>query len=97
MKTEDNFRVGDHVKVINYGSPIWVNKKQHSDIPDLPIIFEDENMVWLDINVKIVGKTGVISQVSENKGIKKYSLLGIEEKTSWYDASQLKLINPPNS
>ena len=85
--------VGDKVKIVKYGSAIWVKKDTQPKM-ELPIISEDEDKIWYDLHPEILGSIGVIDKVNEIQGIVRYSIKGIG---SWYNGSQMEMINPnPN-
>lgn len=88
------FKVGDKVEIIKYGSIHWQNMEvDPRPIPKKFKILENrlkiKPFVWFDILPEIVGKQGVISKVSETGG---YAIDGIPLKYAWYDKEQLKLI-----
>ncbi len=89
---ENKFVIGDKVRVVNYGHPIWMNKNLDMEI-NLPIISEDDKVVWYDMNNGVVGKVGIIEKVKKIQGILGYSLNGIPEKTAWYTENQLEMVN----
>ena len=113
----NKFKVGDAVKIINYGHKTWyssqttynnfqkleqVSKKKfeqfllwgESTIEE-PIYEEDDNLgaVIVDNSAFLVGKEGIISEVTNTQGLWKYSIKGIPEKAAWYNEDQLQLIN----
>jgi hypothetical protein len=85
---KSKFTIGDKVKVVKYGHPIWFNKQFKQEI-EFPILFEDDNSIWCDINSEIVGKIGIVDGVSNNR----YSLFGIPEMAAWYNEEQLEMVN----
>jgi len=88
------FKIGQKVRVIKYGHPIWHNKTTQSLKEGLsfPVIKEDDEMIWYDINSELVGKTGVIDGESKTQGVFHYSIKGIPGKHAWYDENQLEKI-----
>ena len=90
---EPIFGVGDMVRVINYGHPIWVSKKESEAFECFPLISRGENGDWRDINPKIVGESGIIEKCESVQGIYKYAISGIPGKHAWYDEKQLKMAN----
>lgn len=84
------FKIGDKVKIANYGHAIWENKNQpFGEGHNFPTISEDENIRWIDIKPELVGKEGVVSKVGITQGIPEYSIEGIG---SWYSEKQLELV-----
>lgn len=88
---KSKFVIGDKVKVVSYGHPIWVNKNSGMEM-NFPIISEDDKVVWYDINGGVVGKIGIVEKVKETQGILGYSLSGIPEKSAWYNEDQLEAV-----
>ena len=88
-KVKNKFEIGDKVKVVNYGHLMWTNKKSGTKV-NWPIINEDENTIWNDMQSEIVGKYGVVKDVIETQGIVQYSLNGIPQKSAWYNEEQLE-------
>ena len=86
------FSVGDKVRVILYGSLYWQLNKPNSDLSGLTIISENEDIVWIDMSPCLVGKEGVIEEVTLTQEAYSYALNGIKEKHSWYNENQLELI-----
>jgi len=70
------FKPGDKVKIINYGSVIWMN--------------EDGKFVFYDMTPELVRQTAIVNKVDLNQGKYKYSLIG-PNKTAWYNENQLEL------
>ena len=89
---KNKFEIGDKVKVVNYGHRMWSYKGTETKV-NWPIISEDENIIWNDMQSEIVGKYGVVDKVTETQGITKYSLDGIPQKSAWYNEEQLELEN----
>ncbi len=102
------YKEGDKVEIVEYGSAMWFNK--HSGSPSLadimadgkPILSENANVIWYDMNPELVGKTGTIDKVWEtvvdDEIRAKYSIKPdwtakeAITKTSWYAHLQLKLV-----
>lgn len=84
-------KVGDVVKIINYGHIIWEHKESPYKLP-FPVIHESEMTYTKDSNAGIVGKTGTIREVTTSQGRPQYAIDGIPEKSAWYNQDQLELI-----
>ena len=83
------FKVGDTVQVINYGSSIWISK----ELPvSFPLLKRGNKVNWYDIQPQLVGKRGVVRNVSVIQGVPRYSINSIPGKTAWYTEGQLKQI-----
>lgn len=84
------FKVGDKVRVINYGSLIW----QWGDTSEVEhlIYKKEEDITWLDLDKSLIGQIGIISKADITQGIDKYSIEGIQGKIAWYDNGQLELL-----
>lgn len=78
------FKVGDKVEIVKYGHLIWESKQ--SEYPmNFPMIFEDDNVRWLDIRPDLVGKAGIVNDELDGQ----YSVYDIG---AWFSEEQLKLI-----
>ena len=80
---QTKFLLGDQVKVVNYGH--WR-------------IDYDENKGWskVDTSKGIIGKVGIISEVSLIQDIAYYAIEGISGKHAWYQDNQLELVYRPS-
>jgi hypothetical protein len=74
------YKVGDQVRVVNYGSWIWEWRAQR--------------MEWVDISPELVGQTGVVVDAHKTQEIDQYKLKG-PNKVAWYHNDQLELIYRP--
>jgi len=95
METEPNYKIGDKVRIVNYGHLMWTIQNQPNEssfIETLPVSVIYGDLVWFDVNHGIVGKEGVVSDVSITQGVPQYSIKGIPEKNSWYSEGQMELI-----
>lgn len=89
---DKELKIGDKVKVINYGHLIWYNTENimWKQMENKPKIYSQiGNIAYQDINPYIVGKEGVISEISSHIP-RMYSVDGIEEKAAWYNEDQLE-------
>lgn len=98
------FKIGDKVRVINYGHKMWMHKDviNHPQWhKDTPILKEEENILWCDVEPSLVGKIGEIREVVQVKRISadgneesvgQYSINGIPQKVAWYQEDQLELV-----
>lgn len=87
-KHTPKFKIGDRVKVVNYGHAVW----SCCDDMALPLIrpasSKDDSWVF-DMNRAVVGKKGIVVEVLDSGS---YALSGIPEKTAWYNEDQLQLV-----
>ena len=85
---ECKFKVGDKVRVVNYGHPIW-----SFDEMDLPLIQEQEDSKWkvYDLNPELIGQEGTVVDAHLTQDIPRYALEG-PRKYAWYDEKQLELL-----
>lgn len=83
------YKIGDKVRVINYGHLIWENKNVEQPMLNFAVIQEDETFRYLDIMPERVGKVGIIEQVKNTQNIPSYSIASIG---AWLNESQLELI-----
>ena len=85
---EAKFKVGDQVKIINYGHLMWGRyKKVDGEYKHSP-------ETW-DMQPKIIGQIGVISQVKITQDTAGYVIDGIPNKSAWYEDGQLELVHRP--
>lgn len=84
------FNVGDKVRIVKYGSWMWVNKKEVQPT-DWPLIGEKENVYIYDWNSELVGQEGIVTQVTKPQNLYQYSLHG-PNTVAWYDEEQLELV-----
>lgn len=98
-KKVHKFGTGDKVKIVNYGAPVWFNKRDKMSKNLWPTIKEDKNFVMKDMSPEVVGQEGIVklcALTQENKP--QYSLDGIKGKSAWYEEEQLELISKnPNT
>ena len=87
-----NYRIGDKVKIINYGHLIWELEGQESNSP-FKVIFKNDKVRALDMSPSLVGQIGIVSAVGSTQGIPEYAIDNIEGKHSWYNESQMELID----
>lgn len=93
------FKVGDRVRVINYGSIAWAHgsmiktMKENYNIdypkPETVIKVFKNGTVMFDQSPHRIGVEDTISEVCEVQGKTQYSLT----KSAWYNDDQLELIN----
>jgi hypothetical protein len=85
---EAKYKIGDKVKVVNWGALYWANVDQLET--GFPVIRRSATVIWYDMLPEIVGKIGTIKEVSMTLVQPKYSLDGIPGKVAWYDEAQLE-------
>lgn len=95
MRTIEFFEKGDKVRVVVYGH-VLVQSKEQNEIadPSFPILDEDATTRVIDIMPHLIGKEGIVVDVTFRDGGKRvsYILSGIPEKDSWYSHKQLELV-----
>lgn len=99
-------KIGDKVEVVGYGHPIWVHKEMwkkgfeagltRKEKPT-HILFEDATTYQYDMSPNLVGKKGIIIEISDSQGEPSYSISGIPQKQAWYNKDQLKLLTANQS
>ncbi len=88
------YKIGDKVKIVNYGHLIWEHKDEPKERKlNFPLIMEDGNLMFLDMSPELIGKEGIIMQTTETQGKMKYAIEG-PNKYGWYNGDQLELIIP---
>ena len=101
LKTK--FKVGDRIKIINYGYRHWESKKERKRLFKLGqcnekpanIIHEDKECYYIDSSPHLVGKEGIIAQVAVTSGFSKYDIWFLYKKSNiaWFCDEQLKKVN----
>lgn len=86
------YKVGDEVKIVKYGALIWENKNVKEPKSSLPLIYEDENIRWLDLCPEVVGQTGIVVKSTMTQKKPLYAIDGIEGKGAWYCEEQMEKI-----
>lgn len=103
---ESKFKEKDKVKIIKYGHTAWVHKSEWQKYLDAGFTFDqkpkhllgeyptetDDIIYWYDTMPELVGKEGVVDEVSLVQGKYEYSLTNISGKLAWYDEGQLELV-----
>ena len=84
MEREPIYGVGDKVRIVNYGHPIMQVIPENKD---------GERISWIDISPEIVGREGIVCEVSMIQGTPQYAIDGIPEKHAWYSEPQMEMIN----
>lgn len=91
-------KIGDKVRIIEYGSPLWITKQHYKECYEAgmtggkerpeDIIDEDERSYMVDIHPTLVGKKTIITKVTTVQGRIQYAT----ELSSWFGPNQLELI-----
>lgn len=94
--------IGDKVKIINYGSLMWVHKEEWKRMIEAGyattekpnnLLQEDDTMFIYDPRTEMIGKIGIIIEKTIVQGRNQYALeLEGGNKVAWYFDNQLKLI-----
>lgn len=90
----NKFNIGDKVKVIKYGSLMWISKKATIEMEafkDYLAYSEDDKTKVIDMYPDLIGKEGIVDSFHESQGSYQYSIYG-PWKHAWYNESQLELI-----
>jgi hypothetical protein len=86
------FKINDCVKIVNYGSLMWVSNDYKSKISNkYPIVEEKSNITIIDRNPELINKTGTIDFISFSEGKYSFILKG-PNKVAWYNEKQLEKI-----
>ncbi len=93
MNREPIFGIGDKVRIVKYGHPIWESKNTNEPKLSYPVIAEDENLRYLDMSPGLVGQEGLVDKVTITQGIPQYAIDGIKDKHAWYNEEQMEMIN----
>lgn len=93
-------KVGDKVRIINYGHQVWWFKSDWDAWQQLmgkvkaePYAKSDDGkMIFLDLAPERVGREDIITKHTEPQyGFHRYAL---DKNGAWYSKDQLELINP---
>lgn len=84
------FKVGDKVRIVNYGSTMWIGKKEKQPT-HWPVIEEQENIIIYDTDSELIGQTGIVTKTQITQGQDRYELHG-PNKVAWYFNNQLELV-----
>lgn len=74
---EAKYKIGDRVRVVNYGHQIFRNKKG--------------KMIPIDMSPEHIGRDGIVVEISMTNDIPKYAIHGPNKK-SWYYEDQMELV-----
>lgn len=88
--SEATYKVGDKVRVVNYGHAMWVHKSFGES--SLPLIKEYESVRVVDLQPDLIGQQGVVGQVVIIQERPSYVVEGISGKSSWYYEDQLEAV-----
>lgn len=89
-KLNKEIKIGDKVRVVGAGGIVFSVDPMISK--SFVYLGYEDGFHWYDILPGIVGRDGVVVDITETQGNKKYSLSGIPEKSSWYSDDQLELV-----
>lgn len=87
----NKYKIGDKVRIVNYGHLIYESSKNENPLK-FKTISDDGNIRIMDMLPEIVGKEGVIVDISETQGEVSYAIDGIVGKHAWYNEDQIELI-----
>jgi hypothetical protein len=80
------FKIGDKVRIVNYGSKLKIRKDEYKDLSiTFPIIKEEGDFYITDMSREKIGKETIITKVSDGQ----YAT----ELVSWLNDNQLELVN----
>lgn len=85
------FKLGDRVKIVNYGCKLTISKQDYKDFElKYPILKDKGNFLIVDDRPERLGKITTIEKVDADNFGNQYSTTTMG---SWYDESQLKKLN----
>ena len=88
MKINPLFKVGEKVRVVNYGHLLFTNEPYKFNYK----LLEEKGSARLyDVSVDLLGKTGDVTEVCESQGKFTYALSGLR-KVAWYNEDQLEKV-----
>jgi hypothetical protein len=90
------FSIGDKVKIINYGAMCWISSEFAFSSKGLKTLKEEGDYIICDTYPELVGKEGIISEVTKTQGEWQYAINGLT-KYAWYDEEQLEMISKNNN
>ena len=87
---EAAYKVGDKVRVINYGHVV---RGSETDVESsFPLVGRSGAVTLVDYRPDLIGQQGVIKEVSMGQGGPCYAIDGISGKSAWYYESQLEAV-----
>lgn len=81
MSDKTKYKIGDQVRVVNYGHRFWKYVGDNKTVP-------------VDIRPEYIGETGIITSAEKSQDIDKYSISGTSKSSPFYN-DQLELIYRP--
>lgn len=95
-------KVGDKVRIIKYGSLMWINKQEWKNMLSAGIVTDEipKNCIgecvsieayMVDVYPELVGLEGTIDKIDIVQGKSQFALKGVS-KYAWYFKDQLELI-----
>ena len=99
MKDDPKYRLGDVVKIVNYGHLIWA---WEDAIGDAPISFKEysrdepeeeggRTLIWFDIAPQVVGEKAIIGEI--DKGRYRLQFMPNGNKSAWFTEIQMEPSN----
>ena len=88
--SKTTYKVGDKVRVVNYGHSVWEHKSVGES--SLPLIKEYESVRFVDLQPYLIGQQGVVGSVVIRQERPSYVIEGISGKSAWYYEDQLEAV-----
>lgn len=90
------FNIGDKVRIVNYGHPLWVPQEWiDKGWAKGPAIGKTDTHTIIDTSPELVGQEGVVCNAHETQGRPTYAMQG-PSKHAWYEEDQLELVTKNN-
>lgn len=93
---KSKFKIGDKVKIVNYGHLMWVSKSNTERLANItmPKVYEDDTFEYFDMAPELVGQKRVVRDISLCQGRFDYALCNEDGSgyIAWLSEKQLELI-----
>lgn len=98
---ETNFKVGDKIRIVNYGHRLWWHKsdweKYKNTVGSKMTPYansEDGKILFFDLAPEKIGREDVIIKHTESQP--NFHQYALEKNGAWFSPNQLELINDNN-
>lgn len=86
------FKVGDKVEIINYGTLFGVHVDLLYRFRSITLYETQGDIVYIDMDTGLIGQQGVVMQSEDTpEGVKRYAIAG-PSKYAWFFEDQMRLI-----
>lgn len=94
IMSDTKFKVGDRVRIVNYGHLIYVHPESTMlELFTSKPYSKSKEMVTFDLNPRIIGTEWIITEAKVIQGIDGYEIHNDTNTIAWVHNNQLELIN----